>query len=416
MKVTVIPLNFEWAEDVLTIMTSEEIVPGTELHGYRFGGVLGVGAFSTVYLATMESTGLDVAIKVISKSSFADPLHCRMVENELTIHQSISHPFIAEFYETFETEDSQFIVLEYVQNGSVLSYVNLYGPLPEEFARNLFIELLSALSYLHNEGILHRDIKAENVLIDEGHHCKLVDFGLSQKSKSSNNRSGSPAYAPPETIKGESPTIASDVWSCGVFLFAAVTGQLPFVASDTPKLMQKILYSDPYYPHAMPPLLRDLLQKILKKEISRRLSIQEILKHPWICQSSKARELYSFRFKVTAETTAEKIMQRQEMYVQLLSLSPQCELMEKSGGDIIDADSKMSLPADGEMVGVNTRSKQPQLKKRRETAAPTTLQDKQPLTREQQLYMLRKKGNSSTPSGLRLPQQEKAFADVMQKR
>ena len=274
----------------------ENIKEGTILGNYTVVKATGRGAFSQVYLATHNSTGLKVALKVVLAKSLEETMQKVMVENELNIFKSIDFPLICEYYESFYDKEYFIVVLEFVENGSLLSYINKFGKLSEDEARHYFVQLLITLEYLHSKcKVAHRDLKAENVLIDRNHNIRLIDFGFSHnmtmKKPVISGPCGSPAYAPPEVLKNMPFSQLSDVWSSGVFLYAITTGHLPFIDENIQRLMQKILYTEPKYNLNISPELADLIMKMLKKNLGQRISFHEIWSHPWIMRYPGIKEV-----------------------------------------------------------------------------------------------------------------------------
>lgn len=263
------------------------IVPGTTLGNYTILKLTGRGAFSSVYQAVHNLTGIKVALKVVLASSLSETMQKAMVENEINVFKLIDHPLLVEYYESFFDKEYFVVALEFVEGGSILSYINKFGKLSEDVARHYFCQLLQALEYLQCKcRIAHRDLKAENVLIDENHNIRLIDFGFSHvmtnKIPVINGPCGSPAYAPPEVLKNQPFTPLSDMWSAGVFLYGITTGTLPFVDDNIQRLMQKIVYTEPKFGPNVSPQLKDLILKLLKKNSSQRITIHEIWSHPWI--------------------------------------------------------------------------------------------------------------------------------------
>jgi serine/threonine protein kinase len=153
----------------------------------------------------------------------------------------------------------------------MLDFVNEHGPLQEDRARRYFCELISALDYLHNSQLVaHRDLKAENVLLDRNDNIRLIDFGLSKYFTKGTptlvTACGSPAYCAPDMIRGELYTKAADIWSAGVLLYAMVAGTLPYNADSIPDLLHKIVFDDIEYPQLMSRSLTDLLRRMLTKD------------------------------------------------------------------------------------------------------------------------------------------------------
>jgi len=268
----------------------EEFVPGVSKIGhYLFEKQLGSGAFATVWLARHLVLNVQVAVKVISKSSLNDEDSVIRFEREVKILKSMDHDLIAEFFEHIEDDVNHYLVMEFAAKGTLLDFVNNNEGLSEIKARKYFAQLISVLSYLHNVWhIAHRDLKPENVLLDRYDNIRIIDFGLSKNYNADDpnlsTQCGSPAYAPPEMIKGEPYTNAADIWSAGVLLFSIVTLELPFDGVNAPAMMKKIVFSQPVFPSQMSPLLVDLLSGMLKKNPDNRITLEEIQNHKWFLQ------------------------------------------------------------------------------------------------------------------------------------
>jgi serine/threonine protein kinase len=256
---------------------------------YNMKSLLDRGSFSCVWLAKHKFLGTKVAVKVIEKSSLQiDSIRTRFVR-ELNIIKQMDHPFIAKLYEVLEDEQRMYLVQELAERGSLLKFVNTHGRLDENQARRCFSQLISALEYLHDEKkVCHRDVKAENILLDRNMNLRLIDFGLSRtfdpNSPQLKTACGSPAYAPPEMVRGRSYTKMCDIWSAGIVLYAITVGTLPFGDRVIQRVFQKIAYIEPTYPAYLSPQLIDLLRKILQKNPDSRLTIQKIKQHPWFSQ------------------------------------------------------------------------------------------------------------------------------------
>lgn len=263
------------------------IPSGTVLKDYTIVNLTGRGAFSSVFQAVHNKTGAKVALKVILAETLKDPMQKAMVENEISIFKIIDHPLLVEFYESFFDKGYFVVVLEFVEGGSILSYINKFGKLSEDEARHYFCQFIHVLEYLQKKcNVAHRDLKAENVLLDQNHNIRLIDFGFSHLMSNSipviNGPCGSPAYAAPEVLKNQPFTPMSDFWSAGVFLYGITMGTLPFVDQNIQRLMQKIVYTEPKYSPNMSNELKDLISKLIKKNYSQRITFNEIWRHPWI--------------------------------------------------------------------------------------------------------------------------------------
>ena len=247
---------------------------------------IGKGATSVVYLAEHRRTRLPVAIKKISKSKFSSPEIFSKIKQEIELLRMLHHPFIGEMYEFVSTDDFFFIIMEYIEGGSLLDRINKNGPIAESTAKTIFFQLISAIYYIHRFNIVHRDVKVENILFDGARNVRLIDFGLSFLKNDQHNimhtQCGSINYAAPEMIKGGIYSENVDVWSAGVVLYTMIVGKLPFNDENMQKLMHNIVFSEPEYPLTMSHPLHDLLEKMLCKDPESRISLREILCHPWV--------------------------------------------------------------------------------------------------------------------------------------
>jgi len=245
---------------------------------------IGRGSFSTVYLGKHVENGVNVAVKVIKKGENNEEL------SEWELLKQISHPFISQFYEKIEDEENTYLVMEYLEEGNLLNYVNNNGCLDEAVAQKFFFQMISAIDYLHNEAkIVHRDIKCENVLIDKHGNIRLIDFGLSKSCYPTclfKTACGSPAYLSPEVISGNHYTSSTDIWAIGVVLYAIMTGHLPFEDNNENKLLNKIQVNQVIYPSSIPMIAVDLLSKMFKKNPNERIDIKSIIEHPWFQKES----------------------------------------------------------------------------------------------------------------------------------
>ena len=245
---------------------------------------IGKGKFSTVYLGINEETKEKVAIKQISKS---ESLDLKSIYNEINIHKILFHPYICRLYYIIENPNYIFIVTEYCRDGEILKNIlELEEPYEEPRACQIFTQILSALEYLHNNNISHRDIKLENMLLDEYGDAKLTDFGLSKSFKGDidfNESAGSPMYAAPEVLLGQPHKgYISDIWSLGICLYVMVCGDFPFISENMRDYIQSVAINKFELPEYVSPLFIDLINKILAKNPKKRLNIKQIKEHPWL--------------------------------------------------------------------------------------------------------------------------------------
>lgn len=246
----------------------------------------GTGGFSKVFLGMHNHTGSKVAIKMISNTEGdEDGMQLKRIENEIRIQRQLDHPFIPKIYEIIRSEDYTYIVMEYLQNGMLYTKLLDNGPYCEEDAQVIFGELILALKHIHSHKVVHHDIKLENIMIDNNRNIRLIDYGLSIKEDDAglkNHQTGSTPYAAPEVIKGKEYTYGSDIWSCGIVLYALLFGSLPFDADDLEEIGNLVVNSEINYPTTASDDAVDLLKKLLAKSRKSRISMENILKHPWI--------------------------------------------------------------------------------------------------------------------------------------
>jgi tRNA A-37 threonylcarbamoyl transferase component Bud32 len=265
----------------------------SRIGNYVFEKCLGTGAFAEVWLASHQSTLLKVAIKVILKSSIVDPEAMTRFARELNFLKQMRHSFISEFFECLEDDHAFYCCMEFAENDTLLKFMLQNGPLPESQARHFFSQLVCVLEYLHVDlCVCHRDVKAENLLLDRHNNIRVIDFGLSNQFNANhpvlNTACGSPPYAPPEMIKRQPYTQAADIWSAGVLLYSMATGTLPFDDENVTTLLRKIVTQEVPYPSYLSRPLSDLLQRMLTKNPEMRITLDEIKNHEWFSQSQYA--------------------------------------------------------------------------------------------------------------------------------
>ncbi|XP_056368999.1 maternal embryonic leucine zipper kinase isoform X1 [Oenanthe melanoleuca] len=261
----------------------EEILKYYELHG-----TVGTGGFAKVKLAQHRLTGEKVAIKIMDKLALQDDLP--RVKLEIDAMKDLSHQHICRLYHVIETPKKIFMVLEYCPGGELFDYIIAKDHLSEEEARIFFRQIVSAIAYVHSQGYAHRDVKPENLLIDEEHNLKLIDFGLCAKPKGGldyhlSTCCGSPAYAAPELIQGKAYIGSeADIWSMGVLLYALLCGFLPFDDDNVMAVYRKIMRGKYSTPNWLSPTSTMLLDQMLQVDPKKRITVQQLLSHPWLMQ------------------------------------------------------------------------------------------------------------------------------------
>ncbi|XP_040585887.1 serine/threonine-protein kinase SIK2 isoform X2 [Mesocricetus auratus] len=252
---------------------------------YDIEGTLGKGNFAVVKLGRHRITKTEVAIKIIDKSQL-DAVNLEKIYREVQIMKLLDHPHIIKLYQVMETKSMLYLVTEYAKNGEIFDYLANHGRLNESEARRKFWQILSAVDYCHGRKIVHRDLKAENLLLDNNMNIKIADFGFGNFFKTGELLAtwcGSPPYAAPEVFEGqqyEGPQL--DIWSMGVVLYVLVCGALPFDGPTLPILRQRVLEGRFRIPYFMSEDCEHLIRRMLVLDPSKRLSIAQIKEHKWM--------------------------------------------------------------------------------------------------------------------------------------
>ena len=252
---------------------------------YKIDQEVDPGHCTPVWRAVDTTTGKPVAIKAITKLSSA-PQGRRSIKYEMDLQKELDFPFIAKLYDVIETPFCLYLVMELANGCSLADVVNQKGGFPETQIKSTFCQLIATLEYLHSRGVVHRDIKGENLMLDYNRNLKMIDFGLSQrkcevKDGLFETLCGSYSYLAPELVKGEKYTEKVDIWASGVVLYTCLCGTLPFKDLSLPKLSQRILYADPVFPVGVSAEAVDLTKRMLCKDPAQRITIDEIKEHPW---------------------------------------------------------------------------------------------------------------------------------------
>lgn len=257
--------------------------------GYALGAVVGQGGFCQVRVGTHALTGARVAVKVIDKGALVGPNDRRRVGREVRVLKRLACGAIIRLFDVVTAPANIFVVMEYADGGSLLDHVRHAGKLAEPAACRLIQQLLAGVSFCHQHGVIHRDVKLENALLDRDGNIKLIDFGLAALVPSLTTllrvHCGSPSYAAPEIV-ARKPYLGPpvDLWSLGVVLFACVAGFLPFHAPPGAKneLSSKILKGTFSIPEGLSPDLGDLLKRILVVDPAKRADAEAIRQHKWM--------------------------------------------------------------------------------------------------------------------------------------
>ena len=267
---------------------SHSAYPPTDISFYKFGRIIGRGAFGKVNIGLNILTGRIVAIKSFNKQNLSNEKAKRKILYETNLMRGLYHPSVTKILETFETDKYMLIIMEYISGGNLQNFVKKRRKLCEKTAKILYRQIIQGIKYIHSKGIVHRDIKLENILLDLNNIVKICDFGvgkLTQKGQKLSDQCGTPVYMAPEIIKGDGyEGFPVDVWSSGVALYIMLSGNIPF-NKDKSHDLQSAIMNLPYKKiDDVSDNANDLLKNILEKDPNKRLTPDQILEHPWMTE------------------------------------------------------------------------------------------------------------------------------------
>ncbi|CDO70528.1 hypothetical protein BN946_scf184569.g71 [Trametes cinnabarina] len=263
------------------------------------GECVGKGASGRVKIARHRRTGQLAAVKILPLQPFLTSRsaanaqakaekHSLGVDREIIMMKLMNHPNIMRIFDVYEGEKELYLILEYVEGGELFDFLVNRGRLPPLEALAYFKQIVYGLNYAHTFSIIHRDLKPENILIHSLNPplIKIADWGMAAFAPPTlqlETSCGSPHYASPEIVNGHKYTgTATDIWSCGVILYALLTGRLPFDDKNVRTLLTKVKVGKYDMPSFIDPLAKDLLSRMLVVDVHKRISMSEILAHPWL--------------------------------------------------------------------------------------------------------------------------------------
>ena len=296
--------------------------PETNLNFYKYGRLIGQGAFGKVNLGLNVLTGRVVAIKSFNKSNLnSNSENMKKIKYETNLMKKLNHPNITKILELFEDKEYILIIMEYINGGNLFSFLKKHRKVSEKTAKLLYRQIILGIKYMHEQGIVHRDIKLENILIDLNNNIKICDFGIGRVLSSPEqplfDQCGTPMYIAPEILlcskeKGYKG-FPVDIWSSGIVLYILLSGTLPFSFKNSSsslsesnesylsddnnnntELQYSIINKEPKEIENISKEAEDLLKKILKKNPEKRITCEEILNHPWMKGISDTNKYHLF--------------------------------------------------------------------------------------------------------------------------
>ncbi|KAK1439528.1 hypothetical protein QVD17_05348 [Tagetes erecta] len=270
------------------------------LNKYQLTRLLGRGSFAKVYHGRSLINDSSVAVKVIEKPSISDPSMEPRLIREVEAMRRLNHPNILKLYEVLATKTKIYLVMELAPGGELFTQLTRRGRMKEPTARRFFQQIVSTLSFCHENGVTHRDLKPQNLLLDENGELKISDFGLSALPESKKDgllytACGTPGYSAPEIVrrKGYDGSKA-DAWSCGVILFMFLAGYLPFDDTNLAAMYRKIYQRELAFPDWIGKQPRIIIQKLLDPNPNTRMSIETLMNLPWFKKSLRREEEQEF--------------------------------------------------------------------------------------------------------------------------
>jgi eukaryotic-like serine/threonine-protein kinase len=281
---------------------------------YKLLGPLGAGGMAVVYKAQDLSLGRLVAVKVLRDNLTSDPDFLTRFQQEARAAANLAHPNIVTVHDFGRDADRYYIVMEYIEGKDLKTLIKEGAPFPIARALDLSIQMCAGIGYAHRAGLVHCDVKPQNILITADGRVKITDFGIARALASLHPGEttdvvwGSPQYYSPEQAAGESPTPASDVYSIGVVMFEMLAGRLPFVASTQPALAMMHLRDEPpslsLFNPGVPPALEIIVHKVLAKEPSARYRTADQLGRILISYREQGEGITSAQASATPQASA----------------------------------------------------------------------------------------------------------------
>jgi len=251
---------------------------------FNFLKVLGKGSFGKVLLAELKGEDKYYAVKTLKKDVVLedDDIECTMIERRV-LALAWQHPFLTHLFCTFQTKEHLYFVMEYLNGGDLMFHIQHSGRFEEKRARFYGAEIICGLQFLHRRGIIYRDLKLDNVLLDSDGHIKIADFGMCKENiladKKASTFCGTPDYIAPEILKGLKYGSSVDWWSFAVLLYEMLIGQSPFHGDDEDALFESICNDTPVYPRWLPKDAASCLSLLFEPNPANRLGVKSDIRH-----------------------------------------------------------------------------------------------------------------------------------------
>jgi serine/threonine protein kinase len=276
------------ASSLKAMLGKDDIIGTGNIENYILGSQIGQGAYAIVRSAIQKGSNRKVAMKTYEKSKLLDPHRKRCVKREIDVLEILDHPTIVKLFEVIDAGKQLHLSMEYIGGCSLHSYLKRRPnrKLEESEVRRIFKQILQGIDYSHKKNVTHRDIKLENILLDESNNVKIIDFGFAtcfSHEKKVKLFCGTPSYMAPEIVNRiEYSGPPADVWALGVLLYVMLCGTYPFRAQVDKELYKKIQFGQFTVPSSISQGARSLISRILRLNPDKRPSVADILKDAWV--------------------------------------------------------------------------------------------------------------------------------------
>lgn len=258
-----------------------------QLKDFEMLRTLGTGSFGRVHLVRSVHNQRFYAIKTLKKSQVVRMKQVNHTNDERTMLRAVRFPFFIRLWGTFQDSNYLYMVMDYIEGGELFSLLRKSRRFPAPVAKFYASEVVLALEYLHAQDIIYRDLKPENILLDKNGHIKITDFGFAKYVPDVTwTLCGTPDYIAPEVVASKPYNKSVDWWSLGILIFEMLTGYTPFYSTTHVKTYEKIMHGEVAYPAYLQPVVVDLLQSLITKDLSKRLGnlsggAADVKAHPW---------------------------------------------------------------------------------------------------------------------------------------
>eukprot|EP01133_Synstelium_polycarpum_P012213 gene12213-14301_t len=265
---------------------------------FEIGKPLGKGRFGNVYLAREKNSKFVVALKVIFKNQLQSTNIEHQLRREIEIQSHLRHPNILRLYGYFYDESRVFLIIEFAKGGECFKELQKLGRYSELTAATYTLQIADALRYCHSKHVIHRDIKPENLLIGINGEIKIADFGWSVHAPNTKRQTfcGTVEYLPPEVVEKKKYDQTVDVWSLGILIFEFLYGKSPFsnpTDENEDQIFDRIKKNDVKFPSGVPVSqdAKDLIISLLNSDPSKRITLAQVIEHPWIKKNAHPQSL-----------------------------------------------------------------------------------------------------------------------------